>query len=97
MSDIVLPDMHDWTLVGVDCDWATAVVRMRFETTDGPMTLIASGTSDLHVPLHTPWGRSVSVNTVISTAGPSSESRSLRIEMQSGDVLSVEATSFEVR
>ena len=87
--------MHDWTLLGVTYDWAAAQVTINFQAVDGPKALVATSVTDFHVPQLRDWGPSASVNGVEQVAG--ARSAALRIEMQSGDVIAIEATAFELR
>src|SRR5215469_6118687 len=86
--------MHDWTLLSIHFEWKTAVVRLSFRDNRSPVSVLAEGVVDLHVPQVREWGPSVSVNKV---RGPSNETNrlsKLEIEMQSGDVITIVASSF---
>jgi hypothetical protein len=96
MTAITLPNMHDWTLLAADYDWQSARVTMRFRTAVGTATLVVSEVADLHIPQRRSWGPSVSVNGAEWLAGTGEHAHMLRIEMQSGDVITVEAAAFEV-
>jgi hypothetical protein len=89
-------DMHDWTLLSADYDWSSARVTMRFRTAVGTTTLIASEVADLHIPQRRSWGPSASVNVADWPAGMGEDAHVLRIEIQSGDVITVEAAAFEI-
>jgi hypothetical protein len=86
-------DLHDATLEKVSIDWATGQAEVRLKTAAGPRFLRAFGTTGLVCPRRHPWGPSESVNEV---RGPRKlEDRlTLEIEMQSGDVIEIEAASF---
>jgi hypothetical protein len=96
MSDGAFPSLHDWSLVGVEYDWLSATIRMRFKSAAGLQTLVATGVSDLHVPHTEPWGPSISVNGVEWLDGEIAGLRVLKIEMQSGDVIALTAETFEL-
>ncbi len=63
---------------------------MELQTATGPTAIRASGVTRIEVPLHHPWGPSVSVNEVRLGA------QRLEVEMQSGDRIVVEAQELEV-
>jgi hypothetical protein len=95
MNNAAFPDMHDWTLSGVYLDWADAVAKFQFSSVGGGQrTLTLSKVIDLHVPKHQPWGPSVSVNRADWLTGMGDAIQTLRIEMQSGDVITVDASAF---
>lgn len=96
MTSIAFPDMHDWTLSSVKFDWETAAVTLRFQTADGPRALALSEAIDLHVPMHQSWGPSVSVNRAEWAPGLGDAIQTLRIEMQSGDVITIDAAAFDL-
>jgi len=97
MATTAFPNMHDWTLLAVEYDWSSARVTMRFQTAVGVTTIVASEVADLHIPQRRAWGRSASVNGAGRLAEMSENANILRIEMQSGDVITVEAAAIEVR
>lgn len=92
-----LPDLHDWSLISISYDWKASTATFDLECADGLRQLIASGTTDLSVPHSAPWGPSDSINSVERSLMEGSSSFSLRIEMQSGDVISLQAASIELR
>lgn len=96
MTATAFPDMHDWTLLAADYDWPSARVTMRFRTAVGDTTLVASEVADLHIPQRRSWGRSASVNGADLLVGTGQDAQTLRIEMQSGDVVTIEAAVIEV-
>jgi hypothetical protein len=82
----VSQDFHDATLIGVELLWAEGVVTIRLDTAAGPTEITVEGVTHLDCPRSSPWGRSVSINEVVTTA------TELKIEMQSGDTLHVHGT-----
>ena len=97
MTATALPDMHDWTLLSVDFDWAHAVAESRFSPVGGgERTLRVSGVIDLHIPKHKFWGPSVSINRAEWELGRGNAVQTVRIEMQSGDVITVDAAAFDL-
>lgn len=83
--------LHDAILRTINVDWAgrSCVLTMAMSES-GSSQLIFSGITELFLPRHEPWGRSVSVNSLTSS-GPTK----FEIEMQSGDVLSVVAANWQ--
>lgn len=94
---MMISQFHDWTLAELHFDWAQARVTVIFE---GPQSarsvLVASEVSFLEVPRESPWGNSVSVNTLHIADLVGRVEQSLEIEMQSGDVIRISARKFEV-
>ncbi|HEX3864833.1 MAG TPA: hypothetical protein VHY35_24370 [Stellaceae bacterium] len=87
--------MHDWTLLTLLFDWQTATVTISFRASHAKAaSLIANGVSHLDVPRLNEWGRSVSVNKVHGPVDNGRGEQRLQIEMQSGDVIAISATSF---
>ena len=88
--------LHDATLVSVQLDWATgtAVLALRTGLPEAPIVaVIGEGTTHLRCPRKLPWGESVSISEVRGPVAHEHGAR-LEIEMQSGDVLEVEARSL---
>jgi hypothetical protein len=89
--------LHDATLVSVNFDWATGstVIALRTGLPEAPsVAIMAEGTTILRFARKLPWGESVSINEVRGPAAHENGSR-LEIEMQSGDVLELEALSMK--
>lgn len=89
--------LHDATLRSLSLDWSSGALTLELSLSEEPIVaarLVAEGVRQLVCPRHQPWGRSKSINSV---AGPSPSVEgvsTLTIEMQSGDVLEVQAASF---
>jgi len=82
--------LHDATLNAVRFSWAEGRCVLDLSSFEAPeCELVFTGVSDLHVPRHYPWGPSVSVNTVRRVRDSTFE-----IELQSGDVLRIEASAW---
>ncbi|PAU62773.1 hypothetical protein [Pseudomonas indica] len=89
--------MHDWTLCSIYIDWASA--NAKIELKDAASKVIAleiKGLSLLVIPRKNPWGESVSINEVIQINKEGEELRGLNIEMQSGDIIEIEAKLIEL-
>lgn len=88
--------MHDWSLVSVTADWASGTVEMNFNAAPGSMRLIAHNCREFGFPRRHPWGPSVSVNTVTGPRSTDSGMLELLVEMQTGDVIRIVASRFEM-
>ena len=88
--------MHDWTLLSVLFEWRDARVVVHFKSGVGDEKLVAVSVVNLHVPKFSEWGQSVSVNGVRGPLVTESGLQLIEIEMQSGDVIRIVASSFEM-
>lgn len=90
--------MHDWTLLNIRLDWESGKACAEF-TADEPSVirvLIAEGVRELHVPRTNAWGPSVSVNRASDVILATDGTKSLTIQMQSGDEIRIVANDFTV-
>ncbi|WP_234265645.1 hypothetical protein [Hydrogenophaga sp. NFH-34] len=89
-SDLAL---HDATLEQVVLSWASGQCTFRLVLVGGERhELTFFGVSNLHAPRQFPWGPSVSVNSVHSNGNGAYE-----VELQSGDVMAIEAESWKLQ
>lgn len=87
--------MHDWTLVSLTFDWQGASVTLSLRNPNSEtVSLVAENVVNLSMPKRDEWGRSVSVNEVAGPTLQSDGTQTLRIEMQSGDIIEITAGSF---
>lgn len=92
----VLP-LHDALLRSVELDWerkSCTFQVLAFATPAGnatPHVLSFEGVTFLSIPHNEPWGPSSRMNSV------SSADAKFSLEMQSGDVIELTATSFSFR
>ena len=90
--------LHDATLEQIALDWAEGTSRVEFVYFhDGKRrrgAILCSGTTHLSCPRAFPWGRSQSINSV--SVGEHDGRNTLRVEMQSGDELVVQAREFSL-
>jgi len=87
--------LHDATLEKLSLDWRSGHADVFLRAATGVVILRASGVTNLVCPRLHPWGRSSSVNEVRGPLAQNGHSI-LEIEMQSGDVIVIEAASFAV-
>jgi hypothetical protein len=88
--------MHDWLLLDIHFAWADGRVTIRLRSNVSRSdNLIANDVSDLHVPKLKEWGPSSSINRIRGPDIDKSGAQKLEIEMQSGDVIKIEAMSFD--
>jgi hypothetical protein len=85
--------LHDATLEIVSLDWRGGVAEVRLKSASAVVVLRASAVTRLSCPRLHPWGPSSSVNEVRSSRIARGR-YALEIEMQSGDVILIEAGSF---
>jgi hypothetical protein len=79
--------LHDAILHNLQLDFEAGTVTVHLEPVDSSERALAfSGVTGLHVPRTQPWGPSALVNTLRQPSPHQYE-----IEMQSGDVLIIEA------
>lgn len=84
--------MHDWTLVSISVDWQAANATFTFIDNDlHARELVALGFESLTLPRKNDWGPSASVYEATKTI---SECNRYSIQMQSGDLIEVEAVSI---
>lgn len=87
-------DMHDWTLDLISMNWEAGDVVLELGMLGGGAAhLLCAGVTSLVVPRRLEWGMSVHVNE----CGALEQTRSgykLAMEMQTGDVLEIEAARF---
>jgi hypothetical protein len=88
--------MHDWTFEACEVVWATGIARLQFlDRSSQKREIAASGLVGLKLPREEPWGPSTSVlscsKPVIGTNGVGR----LVVELQSGDIVEVEARHFD--
>ncbi len=89
--------MHDWTLVSIVFNWKEAQATLNFRCAEGRDALLtAHEVLELQIPRHSEWGPSVSVNEVGVSMYGRNDFRVLKIEMQTGDVISIVARHFDM-
>ena len=87
--------MHDWTLRSIIFDWKSAQVKFDFLNQHSMLvSILANGVSNLSVPRLNEWGPSVSVNNVEELIPLENGKYKMKIEMQSGDVIEIDAMTF---
>ncbi|MHB8455973.1 MAG: hypothetical protein ACYDDO_15055 [Acidiferrobacterales bacterium] len=91
-------DLHDWTRVSILVEWEKkGMVTIMFHAhEDGPVALLAEGLADLHVPKQQGWGPSMSVNCASGPTQLDNGNFRLKIEMQTGDIIELEAASISM-
>ena len=94
---ITLNDLHDATLLHLQVDWRNAELRCTFRVQiDSTRTVELLGDQLTHLACSrtNPWGESVSVNE-IDVYG-STQERTLKIEMQSGDLIEAKVKNISI-
>ena len=91
-------DLHDATLESLELRWSSgeAVMRIRTGTTHPQGVIVASAVRRVSCDRLMPWGPSVSINKVSGPSSAGVDGSVLEIEMQSGDVIRIEAGGFRL-
>lgn len=85
--------LHDATLHAIHFAWKERRCVLQLATgRDGVRALIFAGVSGVDILRQQPWGASVSVNSLRQSALGIFE-----VEMQSGDIVRIAATSWELK
>jgi len=87
-------DMHDWSLVSIHFDWVSAFAELILKSPSGQETITARGLQYLKASRSSPWGPSASINVVDDPKLSDGGLQTLRIEMQSGDIVALTAEFF---
>lgn len=83
--------LHDAVVRTIEIDWEKKLCRFRLSVvsrSSNDALLAFEGVTWLSMPHNEPWGSSSSVNSGSGASG------SFRIEMQSGDIIEITATSY---
>jgi hypothetical protein len=89
--------LHDATLERVELVWALGEVLVYLRADTGAVMIRALRTKRVECSRQEPWGSSVSVNEVRApVVSPDGRGQRLELEMQSGDLLVLEADEFEL-
>ena len=86
--------MHDWTLVKIEYAWESKKCELQLKDCNSDLQILtALDVRKIHIPHMENWGPSSSINRVI---GPKQKNgiNLLEIEMQSGDIVCIEASQF---
>jgi hypothetical protein len=86
-----LPTLHDATIKGIRLEWATGRFEVDLQTSERLMRLVFGGVRSVVAPREQPWGPSASVNALRRVG----EGR-FELEIQSGDVIQIEATDIHI-
>ena len=86
--------MHDWILVKIEYDWKSRECELLLKDCNSDLQKVtAINVSQIHIPHLESWGPSNSINRVL---GPNQNNgaKLVEIEMQSGDIITIEASQF---
>ena len=92
--------LHDATLESMELRWSSGEVVLRIRTGDATHpqhVVVASAVRRVGCDRQMPWGFSVSINDVRGPTAADDDASVLEIEMQSGDLLRIEARAFSLR
>ena len=94
-------ELHDATLERLELGWAAGdvVLRIRTGRAEHPQVeVVASSVRKFECDRCMPWGFSVSINEVRGpTAASDGKAERIEIEMQSGDIIRIEAVEVSIR
>lgn len=93
-------ELHDATLESIELRWASGEAVMRIRTSDAThpqRVVVASAVRRVNCDRQMPWGLSVSINEVRGPTATGDDVSVLEIEMQSGDLIRIEAGAFSLR
>lgn len=93
-------ELHDATLLSVELNWGSGEAAIRIRTGDHALpdrTILASFTRSVVCARTMPWGASDSINQVRGPMPGGDQASVVEVELQSGDVIRIEAASFELR
>ncbi|XXT17235.1 hypothetical protein WME94_44120 [Sorangium sp. So ce429] len=99
-SDETWRSLHDATLETIELRWESGEVRLRVRTGDSEqpqLVVVASSVRRMECERQLPWGFSASINEVRGPSPAEGELARVEIEMQSGDVIRIEAVAFCLR
>lgn len=94
MSEFRDLPLHDSVVTAINLDWAKHRVEISLSAFVGkgevaePYRLEFHGVAHFEAPHTAPWGESASINAISESTGR------YELEMQSGDVLTIEAAGF---
>ncbi|KAA3439753.1 hypothetical protein [Rufibacter hautae] len=94
--DIQWNSLHDSSIKEISIDWEREILTIEISTTALSFPEIrrafikAENVTSLLCPMKSPWGKSKSINEVKQIG------KKLKIEMQSGDTIVIEATLFKL-
>ena len=89
--------MHDWTLCSICVNWASASAKIELKDAASKIrALEIKGLSLLIIPRKNPWGESVSINETTQIHKNDNGLRCLNIEMQSGDIIEIDAKLIDL-
>ena len=102
-NDFSWRSLHDAVVDEVSVTWGQrAKVKITLKpskvyfASGVPIYIVGNRLRMLVCPQENPWGPSDFVNEVTERLGSAGETVSLNIEMQSGDVIALEAESFDI-
>jgi hypothetical protein len=92
--------LHDATLETLELRWASGEVFLRIRTGDAEqpyLVVVASSVRRVECDRQMPWGFSISINEIRGPDPTGGDAACMEIEMQSGDVIRIEAGEFSIR
>ena len=97
----ILPDLHDAILISIELQWEKNTAVLCFEPVESEDTagsrilLKSSGVRLFSYQHRQPWGKSIYVNEARLRVDPATGMSRFQLEMQSGDLIELEAEVVE--
>jgi transcription antitermination factor NusG len=89
-------DLHDWTLKSLIYNWSDKILTIDLtDSSSDNKELLAENVTDLKVPHHDEWGKSLSILEAPDILKIDDKNKKLVITMQSGDMIEIVAGKFE--
>lgn len=87
---------HDWTLLGLHFEWGSRNVKIDVLTPGGSRKIEGRSVVHISVPAELTWGPSSSILNLEVVKRLGSENLDLLIQMQSGDLIQIIGSDFEL-
>ncbi|MEG0171097.1 MAG: hypothetical protein RSC45_08075 [Acinetobacter sp.] len=89
--------MHDWLLLSIDVDWIQSNLKVHLKNTQSEdKILLAEEFTAFQLSRKNEWGKSVSINQIINFSTLKNGNSFIQIEIQSGDLLEIEAKNIQL-
>ncbi|MFT3706053.1 MAG: hypothetical protein QM817_00160 [Archangium sp.] len=99
MTTVSWAELHDATLESMELRWRSGEAVLRIRTGDPAhpqCVVVASAVRRFVCDRQLPWGFSVSINEVRGPVAAGESASVLEVEMQSGDLIRIEASAFSL-
>jgi hypothetical protein len=89
--------MHDWSLISIHIDWIQSNLKIHLKNTqsEDKIYLVEKFTA-FNLSRKNEWGESISINQILNYSTLLNGNIYLKIEIQSGDILEIEAKKIQL-